>query len=189
MGFGSFNTPPEGREGSEYQEQDDPKRESPLSDEILLMADADREMRNRVMENVENYEAELDKQNTERLKQIVSEVGWPTISKVGKEAAQGAWLIVQHADHDPAFQEECLRLMREGGEDVNPPDVAYLEDRVRVNTGRKQLYGTQWYVNDAGESVPRPIEDPENLEQRRAEAGLEPFADYEKHMKGLDKEE
>jgi len=49
---------------------------------------------------------------------------------------------------------------------------------VRVNAWQPQLYGTQFTVTD-GEFGPRPIEDPQGLDERRAEAGLEPFADYE----------
>jgi hypothetical protein len=53
---------------------------------------------------------------------------------------------------------------------------------VRVNAGRPQLYGTQFTVTD-GEFGPCTIEDPQRLEERRAEAGLEPIADYEARMR------
>src|SRR5690606_17036250 len=42
-----------------------------------------------------------DKANTEWLKAVVAERGWPTISEVGEEASYKAWLLVQHADQDP----------------------------------------------------------------------------------------
>jgi len=48
---------------------------------------------------------------------------------------------------------------------------------VRVNAGQPQLYGTQFTVTD-GELGPRPIEDPQPLDEHHAEAGLKPFADY-----------
>ena len=60
--------------------------------------------------------------------------------------------------------------------------LAYLEDRVRVNAGQPQLYGTQFTVTD-GEIGPSPIEDRQRLDERRAEAGLGPFADYEARMR------
>jgi len=53
---------------------------------------------------------------------------------------------------------------------------------VRVNAGRPQLYGTQFTVTD-GEFGPCTIEDPQRLEERRAEAGLEPIADCEARMR------
>lgn len=52
----------------------------------------------------------------------------------------------------------------------------------RVNAGQPQLYGTQFTVTD-GEIGPSPIEDRQRLDERRAEAGLEPFADYEARMR------
>jgi hypothetical protein len=53
-----------------------------------------------------------------------------------------------------------------------------LTERVRVNEGREQLYGTQFagFKDEAGE--PWPIEDPRALDQRREAAGLEPFSGY-----------
>jgi hypothetical protein len=46
----------------------------------------------------------VDAANTARMKRIVAERGWPGRSLVGDDGAQAAWLLVQHADHDPAFQ-------------------------------------------------------------------------------------
>jgi len=62
--------------------------------------------------------------------------------------------------------------------------VAYIEDRVLVAEGKKQLYGTQFTVHD-GKLVPQPIEDEENLDRRRAGVGLEPFAEYRKAMESM----
>jgi hypothetical protein len=78
------------------------------------------------------------------------------------------------------FQRECLRLMSEAPEgEVSRADIAYLEDRVRANEGRPQRYGTQFHTNECGELVPRPIEDPDSLDQRRQAVGLGSFAEYQ----------
>ncbi len=127
---------------------------------------------------------DVDARNTARMKEIVEQFGWPTKSKVGREAATAAWLLVQHADADPVFQRYCLDLMSEtAAEEVSTVDVAYLTDRVLVNEGKRQLYGTQfWY--QGGKLVPRPIEDEGNLEKRRQDAGMTSFAEYLRHMSG-----
>ena len=94
--------------------------------------------------------------------------------------------VAQHADDDPVRQRaflDALRCAVDQGE-ASLTHLAYLEDRVRVNAGQPQLYGTQFTVTD-GNFGPRPIEDPQRLDERRAEAGLEPFADYEARMRGL----
>ena len=122
----------------------------------------------------------IDGENTERLRQILAEHGWPGKSLVGEKGAHDAWLIAQHADHDPAFQRQALELLREAvarGE-ARPRELAYLTDRVRVNEGRGQVYGTQMRPDENGLPVSQPVEDPERVDERRAEVGLEPFDQY-----------
>ncbi len=136
------------------------------------------------------WDESVDKRNTARMKEIVAAYGWPTLSDVGAEAADDAWLLVQHADRDTKFQARCLELIKNLPEsEVSPINVAYLEDRVRVNTGKPQLYGTQFDgASDTGESFgPRPIEDVEHLDERRASVGLKPFAEYSREMNELDR--
>ena len=109
----------------------------------------------------------VDQKNLTRMKQIVSDFGWPTISLVGKKASHMAWLLVQHADEDLKFQKHCLNLMKEAikKKEVMLPDIAYLTDRVLVNQGKLQIYGTQFY---------KPIKDWQNLNARRIRMGLTP---------------
>jgi hypothetical protein len=48
-----------------------------------------------------------------------------------------------------------------------------------LRQGRRQIYGTQLAFDEAtGESYLEPLEDPDNVDKRRAEAGLEPLQDY-----------
>lgn len=122
--------------------------------------------------------------NTRWLGELLSTRGWPGRTLVGEEGAGAAWRLAQHADRDPVRQWAFLHALRSaaGQGQASWADLAYLEDRVRVNTGQPQLYGTQLTVTD-GEVGPCPIEDRQRLDERRAEAGLEPFADYEARMR------
>jgi hypothetical protein len=110
-----------------------------------------------------------------RLKAIIDRHGWPGKSLVGEDGARSAWLLVQHADGDLAFQERCLSLMREApAGEVSPQNIAYLTDRVLVNEGCQQCYGTQ-----LGEDFsPRPIYDRSTVDLRREAVGLPPLAEY-----------
>jgi len=124
----------------------------------------------------------VDMNLTARLKQIVAKYGWPTNSMVGVEGALSAFLLAQHADADLEFQRRCLKLMQNAPEgEVSKADIAYLTDRVLVNSGQKQLYGTQFHLEN-GKRVPRPIADEANLDQRRKEARLITMDAYTKHM-------
>jgi Family of unknown function (DUF6624) len=120
----------------------------------------------------------VDEDNTKWLKGVVEQHGWPTHTLVSQDGASAAWLLVQHADADPKFQRQCLDLMvRLPKGEVSPANLAYLSDRVLLAEGKKQVYGTQ-FVFAGGKWKPRPIEDEAHVDQRRAEAGLSPLAEY-----------
>jgi uncharacterized protein DUF6624 len=108
---------------------------------------------------------------------VLAESGWPRQSVVGEDAAEAAWVIAQHTDHDIGMQSECLRHMQGAVNDgeASAKRLAYLEDRVRLAQGRPQLYGTQEVRSPSGNWELRPVEDPEHLNDRRVAAGLPPL--------------
>jgi hypothetical protein len=126
-----------------------------------------------------NATAIEDGKNTEMLKALVSEQGWPTIGRVGSVPSHSAWLLVQHADHDPAFQLRALRMMEPlaAKGEVRPANYAYLYDRVMLKIVGKQRYATQ-VMCDGGKRVPRPLEDGIDAEAERAKMALGSLADY-----------
>lgn len=163
-----------------------------LRTELLAMMAADQDARNTLIASNFKDEAakaemrEIDRRHTTRMRAIIAATGWPTRAQVGADGASAAWLLVQHADADPAFQSDCLALMQplvDAGE-VAAKDVAYLTDRVLVNTGRRQRYGTQMEKID-GRWEPKPVEDPEHLDARRASVGLPSMDDYRKRMEAM----
>lgn len=132
-----------------------------------------------------SWDASIDETNTVHLKEIIRSHGWPTIAMVGLKASNGAWLLAQHADHDPKFQTACLELMKKlPPKAIKSTNIAYLEDRVRVNTGQPQIYGTQSCL-EGGKLVPCPIEDPKNVDARRRSVGLGSFAKYKAEIAEL----
>jgi hypothetical protein len=148
------------------------------AEEIKKICAVDQGMREKNIESGDEYwDEDVDVENTKRMKEIVKQIGWPTISKVGKEVSSDAWLLVQHSDHDVEFQAHCLELMREAPDgDVDKHDIAYLEDRIRVNQGQGQIYGTQ-FKQENQKHVPLSIEDEENVDKRRADMGMGPLSE------------
>lgn len=65
--------------------------------------------------------------------------------------------------------------------EVDVTDIAYLTDRVCVNRGRGQIYGTQ-FTQDEGKHIPQTIEDEKNIDVRRAEVGMGPLSEQIQHM-------
>lgn len=155
-----------------------------IIDELQEMMLADQTMRQKGMRNVDEWDVTIDHNNTKRLEEIIDQIGWPTISKVGKEASSNAWLLAQHADHDLDFQRTCLALMKQAPKhDVASHDIAYLEDRIAVAEGRPQTYGTQFFRNTMGELIPRPIANREHIDVLRSSMKLEPFDQYQERLR------
>lgn len=125
---------------------------------------------------------EIDQANTEKLKKIIQRYGWPTTALVGRRGSHAAWLIAQHADRDVRFQEKCLRLMevahKKCPDYVEKADIAFLTDRVRVNRGKPQLFGTQFYFKKNGNLALRPVYPKRGLEKRRKDYNLPPLKEY-----------
>ncbi|HTR80767.1 MAG TPA: DUF6624 domain-containing protein [Bacteroidota bacterium] len=113
------------------------------------------------------------------MKHYVIPRGWPGISLVGKDGEEAAFLLVQHADLDTAFQSYCLKLLKKAyneGE-TSAEHLAYLVDRLEVAAGRPQIYGSQSFVKD-GQVIFRPIRDSSTVDERRARLGLMPLGEY-----------
>lgn len=118
---------------------------------------------------------------TSRLQEIIAEHGWPTTDLVGEDGAAAAWLVAQHSDFDLEFQQEAVGLMRSAvaAGQADASDLAYLEDRVSVNLGEPQRYGSQVRCGADGTPAPAtPLVDPEGVDVLRAEVGLGTLEDY-----------
>jgi len=129
-------------------------------------------------------ESRVDEDNTARLKELVAEHGWLHKGRVGKEGADAAFVIAQHADHDVSFQKTVLKHLQ-GAYDqgsVTGQQVALLTDRIRVAEGKPQLYGTQAQFRN-GRVQFHPIRDSADVDQRRAKMGLPPLSEYAEKLK------
>jgi hypothetical protein len=119
-----------------------------------------------------------------RLEEIFEAFGYPGYDLVGKDGARHFWLMAQHSDSDPEFQARVLEKLKKEVE-RNNADGSYfglLTDRVRINRGEKQIYGTQVTYNSYGQAYPRDLADSVNVNKRRAEVGLEPLKEYLNRM-------
>lgn len=111
--------------------------------------------------------------HTSTLKRWLAEIEWLTISRFGEQADHDAWLLVQHSDHDGAFQQDILRrLERLPAGETKPSNIAYLYDRVATHQGRPQRFGTQGECVGQGKWRASPTEDLEGVDERRAAAGI-----------------
>jgi hypothetical protein len=159
-------------------------RRRQLARELVAMARADQDARRDWRdwrgepEQAARVER-LDRAHTERMREVIHRHGWPGPGVAGRAGSRAAWLLVQHADHDPQFQRRCLGLLEEaaGRGQAEPRQVAFLTDRVLIHEGKTQRFGTQLRM-EGGRLVPIAIEDPGGVDNRRRSVGLGPLEDY-----------
>jgi hypothetical protein len=127
-----------------------------------------------------------DAQLTLELKQIVGQKGWPTIALVGIEASNAAMTVLTHsADH--AWQLHLLPTLEQLSDagKIDPSSLALVVDKELVSEGKLQRYGSQFKAVNGGEMAMYGVEDPDQLDQRRAKALLPPMKEYKEVLEGM----
>jgi hypothetical protein len=137
-------------------------------------------------EQVGSYWYKIDSMNVRKLYDIIDKYGYPDRKIVGFDGEDNAWLIAQHADHDTNFQIKVLRLIYENLKSdgsVNPHHYPYLLDRILVNKGLKQIFGTQMDNDASGLLVPQPIDNEMAVNNLRRCFGLSTLQEYINFMR------
>ncbi len=131
------------------------------------------------------YKAEIGKQNYEELSQLIDQYGWPTYSMVGDLAADAPLLVINHHE-DPEVRKKYIKSIKKACKagETSCFEYARIQDRILVEENKEQLYGMQFRYNDQRQLEPFPVADPQLVDQRRAEIGLEPLKDYLKKRIG-----
>lgn len=128
-----------------------------------------------VTDSLRTAMVEDDRAHNAELKALIENFGFPDASKVGMDATHAFWILAMHQDKDTTLQGKILEWMREAvkRDDALTRDLAYLEDRVAVNAGQCQTYGTQV---DFDEKLKRyvsfPICDKRKMKKLRKEMKL-----------------
>jgi len=169
-----------------------------LQNEIMKMYVDDQAVRGNLMEdiiskyNIDKSEitkdngVTVDERNRNRLKEIFKEFGFPNSKLIGRDAMQGIFFIIQHSDGDKEWQKLQLYNIEKAVEngDMVGQKYAYLYDRIKINSGEKQLYGTQFAkVDPINKTV--ELADTENvkdLDKRRMKIRMMPIDMYKKYM-------
>ena len=131
------------------------------------------------LKSAEKQMKEQDSLNLIKVEKILNERGWLGPDIIGYFGNLTLWLVIQHSA--PEIVEKYLPMMSEAvlKGDATANHLGYLVDRNRKDQNRKQIYGSQ-FGNDTltGEGYVWPLEDPDNVNKRRAEIGLGTMQEY-----------
>lgn len=127
-------------------------KEPALREQLLQLMQEDQRLRREAAAPVDAGAADFPARFREAasrharvLRGVLDAHGWPGRSLVGDDGALAAWLLAQHLDDDPPLQRRCLELLERAvaANDADAESLAWLTDRVLVNEGKPQRYGTQ----------------------------------------------
>lgn len=120
--------------------------------------------------------------NEKKVKDILDKYGWPTKEMAGE---QGNWTIcnvIQHSDN--AVRVQYLPMMKQAVKEkkLEPRFLVRAEDRIATERGDLQIYGGQMkYYPETKSFNLWPIFEPENIDKRRTEIGLDSIAIFLKN--------
>lgn len=128
-----------------------------------------------------DFKKKIFETNQKRLEEIFEKYGFVGYDLAGVDGSNHFWLMTQHCDHVPEFQIRVLDKMKievDAG-NADPSRYAMLVDRVNLNTGKQQIYGTQvGYDTDKCQAFAKNLADADAVNELRSAVGLQSLEDY-----------
>jgi len=115
--------------------------------------------------------------NIKKIKKILDKYDWPELTLIGAQGNRTICNVLQHADQET--REHYIPRMKQAVLDkkLEPRYLVRAEDRIATDKGELQIYGGQMkYYPETKSFNVWPVFDPINIDERRAEIGLEPIA-------------
>lgn len=118
-----------------------------------------------------------DSANLAIVKSVIDKYGWLSASEIGDQPSATLFLVAQHAPLKERLHFlRYIQLAAKNGA-IKKEYMAFFEDRVALDQGKKQIYGTQMgYDTVLKKYYLFPLENPKQVDERRAEFGLSPIA-------------
>ena len=124
---------------------------------------------------------EKDVINQNKIVKIIDKYGWPDSSMIGDKVDNSLFLVIQHSNREMRLK--YLPMMRKAVKKGNAKgnDLALLEDRTAIDSGKKQIYGSQLSM-DTERQIPffdvTSLIDKVNVDKKRDQIGLQPMSEY-----------
>jgi hypothetical protein len=124
-------------------------------------------------------QSHIDSSNLVRIEKIIAQYGYPGKSLVGTPTNEAAYYVLQHSPKIKQYFPLIESAARKG--ELPFTRFATMQDRLLMQEGKEQIYGTQGYgfasKGANGQPGPMqmfiwPVSDPKNVNRRRREAGF-----------------
>ena len=124
------------------------------------------------MDSLNNQILAYDSMALSEVTTIIDNYGWLGISEIGITPNSALFITIQHA-LDDAVRKKYFPLLKASAEqgESSMADMATMQDRILINDGKDQIYGTQYQLVDNQKEY-FPIQDIKNVNKRRRKVGL-----------------
>ena len=121
--------------------------------------------------------AKEDHRNQELVISIIEKCGIPTLKDVTQNQMNAIWLGLQHTNkkYRKKYFPEVEKAVENG--DLSKQQYALMKDRILMDEGKPQIYGSQIKNGKLYK-----LDNPETVNERRREMGMETIEDYLKHF-------
>jgi hypothetical protein len=124
--------------------------------------------------------AEAQKIRLGKLREIL-DCFFPTKKDFGEEGYKSAFVLVLHSQDVPLMKQYLALHQKEDSRNVERSSEAFLIDKILIQTGEKQRYGTQFKHKEDRTIEFLPIEDEQRVNELRAAIGLPTLEEYRKY--------
>lgn len=121
--------------------------------------------------------AKEDHRNQELVISIIEKCGMPTLKVVSQKQMNAIWLGLQHSTKKirKKYFPQIEKAVENG--DLSKQQYTLMKDRMLMDEDKPQIYGSQIKNGKLYK-----LENPETVNERRKEMGLEPIEDYLKYF-------
>lgn len=127
------------------------------------------------------YKSLLEKEdsiNQQEVIKILDEHGWLEKNQIGKKASSALWLVIVHGDLE--LKKKYLPNIKNSVEKgyLRGSNYAFMIDKILLEEGKKQRFGSQILKNPDGSATLLPLEDGYLVNERRAKLNMQPLEEY-----------
>lgn len=123
-------------------------------------------------------QSKLDSVNLKTVTSILDKYNWLGVYNVGLKGSMAMEMVMVHADSSTKikYYPNMFTSLVKGR--ISFGNYALFEDKLNVQTGRYQYYGSQVRYESNSKVLVLPVFEPDSLDIRRKKMHLEPMAQY-----------